>query len=346
MKLLTTFVAFTMLVVLSLNSTNAQAQFRGRGGPKLVVLEPVAYQHESKRVEAVGTAEALRSVVIFPAVSDEVTDVRFVPGQFVKTGQVLVKLDDRRQSAAVQRATLQLADAERNLQRLIESRASGAVPQSQVDDARTVRDLAKVTLDEAMTELDDRTIVAPFDGVVGITDVEIGDRITPQTPITTLDDRSQLYVNFDAPEAAVDILMENPVVTLSPWSNRTINIDATIAQIDSRIDETDRSIRARALLANDNDTYRPGMSFRVNLSHEGPQYAAVPEASLLWSAYGAYVWKAVEGKATRVNVEVKQRLRGTILVSGDLTQGEMLIVEGIQRLRNGQDVSTEMAQAN
>lgn len=345
MKLLATSALYMLIAILSINTSNAQAQSRGRGGPKLVVLEPVSYLHESKRVEAVGSAEAVRSVIIFPAVSDEVTDVRFKPGQFVNKDQVLVKLDDRRQSAAVQRATLQLQDAERNLKRLIDSRASGAVPQSQVDDARTLRDLAKVTLDEAMTELEDRTIVAPFDGVVGITDIEIGDRITPQTAITTIDDRSQLFINFDAPEAAVDILMNNPVVTLSPWSNRTINIDATIAQIDSRINETDRSIRARALLNNDKDEYRPGMSFRVNLSHEGPEYAAVPEASLLWSAYGAYVWKAIDGKATRVDVEVKQRLRGTILVSGELDQGELLIVEGIQRLREGQDVRTDMAQA-
>ena len=326
-------------------SLPAYSQYFGDNQAKLVVLEEVAFKNETKNVEAVGTAEAIRSVTLYAAVSDEVTEVNFVPGQHVEKGKVLVKLDDRRQQVAVRRARLQLEDSLRTFKRLQESHERGAIAQSELDLARTDRDLAEVALAEAQADLDDRIIQAPFSGVVGLTDIEVGDRINEQTAITTIDDRSKLYVNFRAPEAALSVLMNNPKVTLEPWTNRNKDIKAEIAEVDSRISEDDRTMRARALLDNSKDGFRPGMSFRVNLSVDGNRFAAIPEAALLWGANGAYVWISENGKAKRIDVEVHQRLRGTILVSGSLEEGDLLISEGVQRLRNGQDVTTELARS-
>ena len=321
----------------------ANAQFMGDRQAKLVVTKPIEFMNETRKVEAVGSAEAVRSIVLYPAVSDEVTEINFVPGQAVEKGKVLVRLDDRRQQTALKRAKLTLEDAQRTVERLASSYKQGAVPVSELDLARTQRDLAEVALEEAQADLQDRHIVAPFDGVVGITDVEVGDRINEQTVITTLDDRSKLFINFKAPEAALPVLLNAPNVTLEPWSDKEKVVKAEIAQVDSRISETDRTLRARALLDNSSDQFRPGMSFRVNLSIEGDRYAAIPEAALLWGATGAYIWLAEDGKAKRVDVSVHQRLRGTILVSGDIKEGDTLISEGVQRLRTGQEITTELA---
>ncbi len=326
-------------------STPTYAQWGGDNQAKLVVTEPVRFQNEEKSVEAVGTAEAVRSVVLYPAVADEVMEVNFVPGQTVEAGRMLIRLDDRKQQVALRRARLQLEDAERTYKRLQESHEQGAIPESQLDDARTLRDLAKVEVDDAEADLEDRHLTAPFSGVVGLTDVEVGDRITQQTAVTTLDDRSKLFVNFRAPEASLNVLLDSPEVTLEPWTNRDTELKADIAQVDSRINETDRTLRARAVLDNNNDRYRPGMSFRVNLSIEGERYAAIPEAALLWGATGAYIWMAEDGQAKKVDVRVHQRLRGTILVSGQLEEGDTLIAEGIQRLRDGQAITTEIARS-
>ena len=340
---LRTMLFFGLSLSLLALSTGAKAQFFGDSQAKLVVLEEIKFQYAKRDVEAVGTAEAVRSVVLYPAVADEVTEVNFVPGQYVEAGRVLVRLDDRRQQVAVRRAELQLMDAERSFQRLKESRAKGAIPQSELDLAETTRDLAKVTLDEAKADLEDRAVAAPFSGIVGLTDVEVGDRITATTAITTLDDRSKLFIDFRAPEAALAVLLNDPQVTLQPWSSRDKELAAEIAEVDSRISETDRTLRAKAMLDNNADNFRPGMSFRVNLEINGNEYAAVPEASLLWGATGAYVWIAENGKAKRIDVTVHQRLRGTILVSGNLSPGDKLISEGIQRLREGQEITTELA---
>lgn len=319
-------------------STSVFAQQAGSERQAQVITTAVSFEQQISRVEAVGTAEALQSVVVYPAVGDKVTAVNFVPGQFVERGDILLQLDARRQQVALDRATIQLADAQRTLSRLEESRKRGAIAQSELDDAITARDLIQVQLTEAKTELEDRTVRAPFSGVVGLTDIEQGDRITEQTAITTIDNRKQLLINFSAPETALAILRGNASVELEPWQASGERIRADIQQVDSRIDSLNRSIRVRALLDNTEDVYRPGMSFRVILQLAGEEYAVIPEAALLWGATSAYVWLADNGKAKRVDVQIRQRLSGRLLVSGALSADDELIIEGVQTLRQGQAV--------
>ncbi|MGQ8365426.1 efflux RND transporter periplasmic adaptor subunit [Glaciecola sp. 1036] len=307
-----------------------------------VLVEPLSFESALLEIEAVGTAEAVRSVTLYPAVADRVTKINFVPGQQVGEGDILLELDNRRQRIAIERAKIELQDAKRNFNRIKESLDRGAVTQSQLDDTETLVKLAEIALEQAQTELDDRILRAPFAGIVGFTEIEVGDRINIQTPVTTLDDRSALYVNFAAPEASIVELNNDPEVVLQPWSNRNESIIANIAQLDSRISEEDRTLRVRAIFENTEDAFRPGMSFRVKLSAEGERFVSVPEAALAWGTNGAYVWLAVDGQAQKVSVQVQQRLRGRILVSGELLQGQMLIAEGIQRLREGQEVDAEV----
>jgi RND family efflux transporter MFP subunit len=323
-------------------STTLNAQSRDANRPAMVVTQALQFEQQQTRVEAVGTADAFKSVDLFPAAADKVTVINFVAGQLVSKDSVLIELDNRRQVVAMRRAEISLRDAERTLQRLLESKKLGAVTESALDDARTVRDLAAAAVLGATADLQDRRLLAPFTGIVGLTDVEVGDRITLQTMVTTIDARDKLFINFSAPENALDMLSKNTVVTVQPWTDREKVLTANVAEIDSRVNEVDRTLRARALLDNTDDAYRPGMSFRVALQVGGEEYAAIPEAALSWGGTGAYVWLATEGNAKKVPVQVKQRLRGRILVAGALLRDDELIIEGIQRLREGQSVSSEL----
>lgn len=340
------FIRHSIWLLLALSACQVQAQRAGAARPAQVVTAPITFEKETKRVETVGTAEAVHSVIIYPAVADKVTAVNFVPGQSVSMNDALVELDSRRQKVALERVTIQLADAERTVDRLEKSRKRGAISQSALDDALTARDLLKVQLIEAETELEDRTVRAPFSGVVGLTDIEPGDRIGLQTAITSIDDRKQLLVNFNAPETALSMLQGKTSVELEPWQARTQRITAEISEVDSRIDLTNRSIRVRALLQNKEDLYRPGMSFRVTIEVEGNEYAVVPEAALMWGATSAYIWLVESGKAKKVDIQIQQRLSGRLLVSGDIKLGDELIVEGVQRLREGQNVQSANVKVN
>lgn len=310
-----------------------------------VIVEQVTMERAKEQVKVVGSAEAVRSVILYPAVGDRVTAVHFKPGDKVTANQVLVELDSRRQTAALHEAKIKLNDSERSFNRLTESHAKGAVPQSDLDDAKTVYELAKVAVIQAETELEDRQIKAPFSGVMGLTDVEIGDRITPQTAIASIDDTSALYVNFNAPESAISMLRNNAQVAVIPWQgNETVN--AQIAYFDSRIDSQTRTLRVKAKLENKQQRFLPGMSFRVHIQVLGEVFAVVPEAALLWGATGPYIWKSIDKKATRVDVKIQQRLAGRLLVSGDLLKNDLLVVEGVQRLRANQELSFSAPIAN
>jgi membrane fusion protein, multidrug efflux system len=300
-----------------------------------VIVQKVLTERTKQQVQAVGNAEARRSVILFPAVADKVTAVHFKPGDRVKEGDVLVELDSRRQKAALQQAEITLSDAARTLKRLTASHQQGAIPQSELDDAKTLHLLAQVALTNAKTELEDRVVRAPFSGVMGLTEVEKGDRITVQTAIASIDDTRSLYINFNAPESAIAMLKNQGRVQVTPWQSSEV-INAEVAYLDSRINPQTRTLRVKAKLDNGAEQFMPGMSFRVIISIAGDAYAVVPEAALMWGATGPYIWKSVDNKATRVNVKIEQRLAGRLLVSGELDPGELLVIEGVQRLRENQ----------
>lgn len=331
----TIVIAFTALITLS-NSSFAQDAKRPASK---VIIENISFSPIQVTIETVGTAEAYKSVSLYPAAADRVTNVTFKPGDFVEKGTVLLELDARREIAAVKRAKIELNDKQSDVDRLLKSQVNGAVTESEVEAGEALRDLALVSISEATADLEDRKLLAPFSGYLGLTDVEIGDRISQSTLVTTIDDRSQLFVNFSIPESSYNLVAEDTAVSLEPWNSRGTILNANLAQLDSRVDVENRTLKVRALLNNIDDQFRPGLSFKVTLSAQGEVYPVVPEAALAWGATGSYIWLIENNKAVKKPVTIKQRLRGTILVEGDLTNNDVLIVEGIQRLREGADVS-------
>lgn len=301
-----------------------------------VIAEPVRFEHAGTEIEAVGTSRAMLSAEIHPAAAGEVVSVNFEPGQFVRAGDVLVELDSRQQVLDEELAQLRLVDAERLFDRYARSADTGAVLPTTLDAARTAVETARVELEQARIRLADRKVRAVFDGYVGVTDVDIGDRIGPETTITSLDDRSSLLVSFEIPEAYIGELAAKDRVVLQTWSATSPQVAGEIVDIGSRIDPRNRTFTARARVENADDRLRPGMSFRVRIDVQGPRYAVVSETAVLWGADGAYVWQIAEGgTARRMPVKVIQRRDGRVLVDGDFTGSEVVVVEGTQRMRDG-----------
>jgi RND family efflux transporter MFP subunit len=307
-----------------------------------VIAEPIGYEYARTRVEAVGTSRAVLSAELYPATSGEVVAVHFEPGQAVREGDVLIELDRREQALAVRAARLRLEDAERLYDRYVRSRDSGAVLPTTLDAARTAAETARVELERALLALEDRSIEAVFDGHVGVTEVDPGDRIGTETLITTLDDRSSLLVSFDIPEAFIGELAVGDAVRLETWSSSMPGVTGEIVDIGSRVDPRNRTFVARARVENDDDTLRPGMSFRVNVEMQGERYAVIPETGVQWGVGGAYVWSIVDGNAVRVPVQVVQRREGRVLVDGEFDGGDLIVVEGSQSMRDGVAVSYDV----
>ena len=315
-----------LLALSGCDETQTEARVPPAKPPVPVIVEALQFEPERTRVEAVGTSRAIRSVDVYPATSGEVIAVDFEPGQFVAEGDKLVELDRREQKVAVELARLQLAEAERLFDRYRRSADSGAVVPTVLDEAHAAVETAKLELQRAEIALADRTVRAAFDGFVGTTEVDRGDRIDTGTMITTLDDRRTLLVAFEVPETLISELAVGEEAKLETWDSRIPVVIGEIVDIGSRIDPQSRTFVARVRVPNEADTLRPGMSFRVAADIDGELYPVVAETGVQWGADGAYVWSIADGIATRVPVQVVQRREGRVLVKGDFSRGDIVAV--------------------
>ncbi|KZC98564.1 MULTISPECIES: efflux RND transporter periplasmic adaptor subunit [unclassified Thalassospira] len=314
---------------------------RGGGERSLpVIAEYASLMDEKTVVEAVGTGKSALGVSIYPAVSGEVADVLVRAGDKVTKGQVLVILDSDRERLARDLAAVQARDAEQLLARYEKARPLGAVAESEVDSARTALAEARIALDQAEVNLADRTILAPFDGIVGIPQVEAGDRVDSSTAIVTLDNIDSILVDFEVAETRFDNVRPGQSVRVETWSLPGEEFTGVVESIGSRIDPESRTFAVRARVPNPNSRLLAGMSFAVYVDIEGKQYPAVAEISVLWGDEGTYVWRIDdEDKVSRVPVRVVKRTNGRILLDGGIAEGDLVVVEGVLRLRPGRTVS-------
>jgi len=316
------------------------------GGPQpnprdrtvFVVLGPVKFGSERSRLEAVGTSRAIQSVTITPVTSGQVVVVNFEPGQRVERGDILVELDSRNEQLVLELAKIRMDDAERLFDRYERSENTGAVLPITVDSARTALATARVEVDRARIALEDRLIAAPFSGHVGISEVEPGDRVSAGTIITTLDNRDALLVSFEVPELMVSQLIAGEQISINTWSSREPVAYGQVVDVASRINPQTRTFGVRARVENQADTLRPGMSFRVTLDVQGEHYPEVPEMALQWGVDGAFVWSVFENQAYRIPATIIQRRQGHVLIEADVVDGQMVVVEGVQRLHEGTTV--------
>lgn len=306
--------------------------------PVPVVVTPVGLNSNAAIVEAVGTGDAVKAVTLYPEASGLVTEILFEAGETVQQAGPLLRLDSEDEELAVELARIHLQDAQQQLKRYESTAPSGAVSTSEVDRARTALSAARIELAQAELELRKRTLKAPFDGIVGIPEVDVGDRVTTSTAVSSLDDRSTLLVDFEIPEAFAQGVRLGGEIEATTWALPGETFRGVVASVASRIDPQTRTLRVRGLIENQDDLLRTGMSFTIRLPLKGQSLPSVPSIAVQWDRRGAYVWRVVDGKAERIEVEVMKREGPWILVQATLSPGDQIVVEGVQRLQPGRAV--------
>jgi RND family efflux transporter MFP subunit len=318
---------------------------RGQNIP-LVVTEPVVSGVVNDRLSAIGTGDAIRSVVVMPQAAGTIREILIKSGERVSQGQVLARLDDDEQIIARGQAEVALKSAveKSQLYRNIKS----TVSRMDVFDAEIVEQGAKLALQSAELALKRRDVVAPIDGIVGIVPVVVGDNVTTATNIVMLDDRSEILVDYWVPERfANTVKVDQPVEATSvalPGRAFTGAVEA----VDNRVDGASRTLRVRARIDNVSDVLRAGMSFNVGMRFAGETYPSVDPLAVQWDGAGAHVWRVVDGKSSKVRVSIVQRNPDAVLVRGDLHNGDLIVVEGLQRVTEGGEVrfARDVAQAS
>lgn len=311
-----------------------------------VIAAPIVFENDIERIEAVGTARAKQSATVFPESAGEVTRIGFAAGDYVQAGAVLARLDQKAEELAVARARVSVRDAEQLLSRYQRIDVPGAISDSQIDAARTALDAAQIELELAELALSERSVRAPFSGYVGLSDIDRGARITTNTEITRLDDRTSLYVDFSAPEEVFGGVSIGDNLPLQPFAGQSDIVTGTITAIDSRIDDTRRSFTIRAEIDNETDALRPGMSFRVAFELPGNAYPSIPEEAISWGGDGAYIWVVRNQQAERLPISLISRREGSVLADAKLEEGELIVVEGVQKVRQGTKVDIGSRRGN
>ena len=293
---------------------------------------------EELEIEAIGSARATTSAEIYAETDGRVTNVLFSAGDFVRSGQPLVRLDSRQERLAVEAAQVDVREADQLLGRYRRIEDTGAISESQIEAGETALASARVALEQARTALADRVVRAPFSGHVGLTEIDPGDRVNDATPITQIDQRGTLYVDFPAPEAVFSALRPGQVVQVTPFSDPSREIDARVVATDTRISQDSRDFIVRTAIPNEDDRLRPGMSFRVTFNRAGETRPVVPEEAIVWGGEGSHLFVIREGKAVRVPVTITARREGSVFVDGAIRRKDRVIVEGVQKVRDGQDI--------
>jgi RND family efflux transporter MFP subunit len=298
----------------------------------LVATRPVGTGVVNDRLSAIGDGEAIQSVIVMPQATGTVNEILVKSGDRVKKGQVLVQLDDdeqiilRDQAQVLLRSAREKADSYATLK---------SFSRLEVLDAQIAKETAQLTLTNAELALKRRSVVAPIDGIVGIVAVNIGDNVTTTSNVVTVDNRSELLVDFWAPERfAVQVKTGMPVEATSVSRPGRV-FQGSVEAVDNRVDPASRTIRIRAKIPNGDDELRAGMSFGVAMRFPGETYPSVDPLAVQWDAQGSFVWRIEDHKSVKTRVRVIQRNPDAILVSADLNGGDAVATEGLQRVREG-----------
>lgn len=324
------------------HETGAQsAAAWGPGGPAKVVVQEVREGELHDSITVIGDGRAARSVTVKAEATGRITEIGFASGARVEKGAVLLRLDDGAERIALDRARLMLADAEESRDRLQRLEDAGTASAVALREAELELRTAELAVRQAEYDLEQRSVLAPISGWAGLLEHEVGDRIAAQETIAVITDRSEILIEFRVPERALAKLSTGMELQAQPLALPDLSLTGEVSAIDNMVDRTSRTMRVLGRLSNEGDRLRDGMALSVTLVFPGEHFPEVDPLAVQWSSDGAFVWAVREGKAARVPVTIRQRNAGSVLVEGDLEPGDRLVVEGVQTLRPGAEVSVE-----
>lgn len=328
----------------SASGGRAAGGFARGGSAPAITTAAIKAANVGRAIDAVGYGRAAKSVTLVSEATGLVEKVAATAGQSVKAGDIFLKLDDSEQKIALARARAQFPIAKANSERYADLYKDDSASRLEADTAFNAYNAAEAELKSADYALKQRTISAPFDGVVGLTEIEAGDYVRAGDIVTTIDDLSALIIEFSVPqEAATGIRIGQSVEALLAGGagNR---ISGVVRALDSRVDPASRTLKIEAAFDNAQGALLPGATYAVSTTNDGAPALSAPGLAVQWDRTGAYVWKiGADGAAARTSVTVLQRRDETAIIDGELAVGDIIIVEGADRIRPGMTFLQESA---
>jgi len=298
---------------------------------------------------AVGDLAAVHQVNVTSDVNGRITDILFTAGAEVKAGSKLLQLYDAPEQADLANFRAQAKVAELSLDRAKQLAARQFGPQATVDQAQASFDQASAGIARTEAVISQKLVRAPFDGVLGVRRVEVGQYLTAGTQIVTLTDLSRVYTNFTVTEKDSGTLQVGQVVRVSVDAYPGKVFEGKITTIEPQISSDTRNIRLQGTLENPEKILKPGMFATTTVVlPEKPAVVTVPETAVDYTLYGDSVFliheeKAEDGKvnltAVRTFVRTGDRVNGRAVILSGVKAGDRVVAVGQLKLQSGAAVA-------
>lgn len=298
-------------------------------------------------LDSVGTIKAVHGVELSSETSGQITALNFDSGDIVSKGELLLILNDTVEQASKQNQIASLELAKILHERDAKLIAQKSIPQSQYDRSRADLQRAQAQLTETQARLLQKRITAPFNGTLGIRRVDIGDYVSPGTIIASIQDLTELEVDFTLPSQAGPLLAKGQPIAVAAAVYPDQQFKATLVAMDSRVDTSTRNIAVRAKLAPGSNLL-PGMfvTLRIALQRE-KKVVTVPETAVTYSLHGNTIFVIkpdTDGSGLTqepVIVEVGEVRNGRIAIYSGLEAGEQIVTAGQNKLFRGARVAID-----
>ena len=321
------------------------AKFALMGPPPVTVTTLVAKAQSWQPVlHAIGSLKAINGVQVSTDLAGIVSEIAFESGKPVKKGDLLVKLDTKQEEAQLRSAEARLDLAKVSLARKKDLLDKKAAAQADYDTAEAEARQAEAAVAEARALIARKTITAPFDGLLGIRQINIGQYVNAGVSIAPLESCDPIYVEFSIPQQHLGQIALQKKIRLTATGVSEKEFEGEITAIDSRVDESTRNIQIEATVRNPENTLRAGMFVNVEvLLPEQSGVLAIPASSINYAPYGDSVFIVREGtskdgkpekQAIQQFVKLGPSRGDQISILSGVKEGDEVVTSGVFKLRS------------
>jgi len=292
-------------------------------------------------LNAVGSLRAIESVVVRPEVAGKLVRVQIAEGQRVPAGALLFALDADIAQAEVNEALAAVRASERNRPRIIELATKQMISKSDADAALATSEINNAKLASANARLAKTQIRAPFEGVVGLRQVSVGEYVNAGQALVELVRLNPLEVEFQVPETQAARMAAGQDVQVQTEAFPGESFAAVVSAVAPSVQVAGRSVGVRARLDNTENRLKPGQFAQVKVSlRKAAPVLMVPEQAIWPNGEQKTVFVVKEGKAVQVPVTLGAREPGWVVIAAGIQAGDEVVTAGHQKLFPGAPVMT------
>ena len=296
-------------------------------------------------LSAIGTIAAVQGVTVSADLPGIVERIDFESGASVLAGDILVQLDTKQEQAQLAAVESDRDLARLNFDRLKDLVEEGAISRAEYDRAAAEQRQTEAKVGEVRATIARKTILAPFSGILGIRQVNLGQYLSAGNAVVPLQALDPIYVNFSVPQQDAERTPVGRIVRITTPDSTDFEFAGQVTAINSVVDEVTRNVQVQATLANPQNKLRPGMfvQTQVDLGMSHP-IVPVPASAINYAPYGdsVFVVADLQDQNGQTYRGVRQQVvklgpsRGDqISIISGVKSGEEVVTSGVFKLRNG-----------